>query len=69
MLWSEMERFGKFIDPWREFARMRPSYARTSTPSSTEFPLVNVWTSAERATVTTEIPGVEPKAIYMSAPI
>lgn len=66
MLWSELERFGRFIDPWREFERMRPSLARASTPSSADFPLVNVWASAELATITSEIPGIDPKAIDVS---
>lgn len=66
MLWSEVERLGRFWDPWREFERMRQSLARTSASASTEFPLVNLWASADSATVTTEIPGIDPKAIEIS---
>jgi HSP20 family protein len=66
MLWSDMERFGRFIDPWREFERMRQSLAQASAPSAADFPLVNVWASADQATITSEIPGVEPKAIDVS---
>jgi HSP20 family protein len=66
MLWSDLERFGSFIDPWREFERMRQSMARASDPSSADFPLVNVWTSAEQATLTSEIPGIDPATIDVS---
>jgi HSP20 family protein len=66
MLWSELERFGRFVDPLREFERMRQSLARVSAPSTADFPLVNVWASAEHATVTSEIPGVGPKTIDVS---
>lgn len=66
MLWSELERFGRIHDPWREFDRMRQSLARPAAPSAAEFPLVNVWSSAEQATITTEIPGIDPETIDVS---
>ncbi len=68
MLWSEMERFGRFFDPWKEFERMRHSLAaaRAATQQTTDFPLVNVWASADAATVTTEIPGIDPKTLDIS---
>ena len=66
MLWSELERFGRFNDPWKEFDRMRQSLARASSPPAADFPLVNVWSSAEHATITTEIPGIDPKTMDVS---
>jgi len=66
MLWSDLERLGRSIDPWREFEYMRQSLARTSAASTADFPLVNVWASADHATITSEIPGIDPKAIDVS---
>lgn len=67
MLWSDLERLGRFWDPWNEFERMQRSLSRwVAPPSSAEFPPVNVWVSGDEAVVTTEIPGVDPKAIDIS---
>jgi HSP20 family protein len=66
MLWSDLERLGRSIDPWREFEHMRQALTRTSAPSTADFPLVNVWASAEHATITSEIPGIDPKTIDVS---
>jgi len=66
MLWSELERFGKLNDPWKEFERMRHALARASTASTADFPLVNVWASADMATITSEIPGIDPGTIDVS---
>lgn len=65
MLWSDLERFGTW-DPWREFERMRRQVSKTLAPPSAEFPAINVWTAADGALVTTEIPGIEPKDIEIS---
>ncbi len=66
MLWSELERIGRFIDPWREFERMSRDLSRLSPSASYEFPLVNVWTSVDKAVITTEIAGVGPGDIDIS---
>ena len=66
MLWSEFERFGRFVDPWREFERMSRDLSRMGTPSVHDFPLVNVWTSADKAVVTTEVAGMDAKDIDIS---
>lgn len=64
MLWNDLEEMErKLFDPWLEFDRMRKAFFRTQTPSNGEFPAVNVWSSAENAVVTTELPGVDPSAI------
>ncbi len=65
MMWSDLERFGSW-DPWREFDRMRRQLARSLAPAAAEFPSVNVWTSADGAIVTTEMPGIEPKDIEIA---
>lgn len=67
MLWSDLERLGRFWDPWREFDRMHRAVSRWASPRSVDFPAVNVWVSGDEAIVTTEIPGVDPKSIDISA--
>jgi HSP20 family protein len=66
MLWSELERLGRFWDPWNEFERMQRTVSRWVSPPSADFPAVNVWVSGDAAVVTTEIPGVDPKLIDIS---
>lgn len=65
MLRTDFERFG-FLDPWREFDRMRREFARYASRETGEFPPVNLWLKGEEALVTTEIPGVEPNSIEVS---
>jgi HSP20 family protein len=66
MLWSDFERFGRFLDPWSEVDRMQRALSRWISPSSVDFPAVNVWVSGDTAVVTTELPGVDPKSIDIS---
>lgn len=66
MLWSDLERLGRFIDPWREFEAMGRTLSRIEGLSSVEFPPVNVWASGDKAVVTTEIPGIDPKSLDIS---
>lgn len=32
MLWSDLEKLGRFFDPWREFERMSEAISRLSAP-------------------------------------
>ena len=66
MLWSGLERFGSFWDPWREFERMSRALSRFERPSVVDFPAINMWVSEDNAIVTTEIPGVNPAEIDIS---
>jgi len=66
MLWSDIESLSKFFDPSREFDRMRRELSRLTTRGRIDFPAVNVWTSADNAVVTTEIPGIELKDLDIS---
>jgi HSP20 family protein len=66
MLWSDLERLGRVWDPWREFERMPRVLSRWTSPSTIEFPAVNVWVTGDTAVVTTELPGIDPKAIDIS---
>jgi HSP20 family protein len=67
MLWSDLERLGRFWDPWQDFARMRRSLLRNGNQSSyVEFPAVNIWADADNAFMTAEIPGVDPETIELS---
>lgn len=63
MLWSELERLGRFWDPWQEFERMSRALSRMSTTRSYDFPLINLWISGNTATVITELPGIDPAKI------
>jgi HSP20 family protein len=66
MLWSELERFGSFRDPWKEFERMSSALSRMAASPGYDFPGVNVWTSADKAVVTTELPGMKSADIDIS---
>ncbi len=66
MLWSDLERFGLSLDPWREFERVNRALTGWNAPSSVEFPAVNVWVAENNAVVTSELPGVEPEDIDIS---
>jgi len=66
MLWSDLERFGLSLDPWRDFERVNRALTRWNAPASVEFPAVNVWVAENNAVVTSELPGVEPEDIDIS---
>jgi HSP20 family protein len=63
MLWSDLDRLGSFLDPWREFQRMSEAISRPLATVTVEFPAVNVWVSSDNAVVTTEIPGIDPESL------
>ncbi len=66
MLWQDLERFGRLLYPLQDFERMHRALSRWGSPSSVDFPAVNVWLSGDTAVITTELPGVDPKAIDIS---
>ena len=66
MLWSDIERFGGFFDPWHEFERINKSLSRFSPTSRVDFPAVNVWVTGDNAVLTTEISGISPEDIDIS---
>ena len=66
MLWSDFERLGSFLTPWRELENLNRTFSRWISPSTVEFPPVNIWISGDNAIVTTEIPGIDPKAVDIS---
>jgi len=66
MLWSDLERFGLSLDPWRDFERVNRALTSWNAPTSAEFPAVNVWVAENNAVVTSELPGVEPEDIDIS---
>ena len=66
MLWSDLERFGLSLDPWRDFERVNRALTGWNAPTSVEFPAVNVWVAENNAVVTSELPGVEPEDIDIS---
>jgi len=67
MLWTDFDRFG-FPDPWRALERLSRAASGSGllAPSTSDFPLVNVWMDGDRAIVTSELPGVEPKDVDIS---
>jgi len=66
MLWSDFERLGRFLEPWRDFERMHRVLSGRASALSIEFPALNVWVSGDNAVVTTELPGVDPNTIVIS---
>jgi HSP20 family protein len=66
MLWYDLDRFGRLLDPWRDFEGMNRFASGHMTAQTVEFPAVNVWVAADLAMVTTELPGIDPKAIDIS---
>jgi HSP20 family protein len=68
MLWTELGRFGRGFDPWFiEWPGDRPEgmMSEVSTGGS-DFPLMNIWVNEDEAILTTEIPGIDPKAVEIS---
>ena len=71
MLWTDgFGMFGRGLDPWSEFQRieneMNRVLSRFVSPSTSDFPAVNIWTDGEEIVVTTEIPGIDAGAIDIS---
>jgi HSP20 family protein len=54
------------VSPWREFERMNRALSRWAPSSTIEFPAVNIWVAGDNAIVTTELPGIDTKAIEIS---
>jgi HSP20 family protein len=65
MLWTDMDRFG-LPDPWRTLDRLSRASSGILAPSTSEFPLINVWLDGDRAIITSELPGVYPKDVDIS---
>lgn len=71
MLWTDgLGMFGRGLDPWSEFQRieneMNRVLSRYVSPSTSDFPAVNIWADGEQALVTTEIPGIDSDKIDIS---
>ncbi|OGW40989.1 MAG: hypothetical protein A2010_16000 [Nitrospirae bacterium GWD2_57_9] len=66
MLWTELDRMGSFIDPWRSLERLNRAAAGLVPAAAPEFPAVNVWADGDSAMVTAELPGIDPKAVDIS---
>ena len=66
MLWSEMERLGRVFDPWRQLEGLNRPIRWASLPASVDFPATNVWVAEDNAVVTTEVPGIDPKALEIT---
>jgi HSP20 family protein len=65
MLWTDLDRFG-LLDPWRTFERLNRAASGMPTPSTGAFPAVNVWEEGDKAFVTAELPGIDPKDVDIS---
>ncbi|OGW27506.1 MAG: hypothetical protein A2X56_11630 [Nitrospirae bacterium GWC2_57_13] len=65
MLWTDVDRFSS-LDPWRMLDRLNRATTSMLAPSTSEFPLVNVWMDGDKALVTSELPGVEPNDVDIS---
>lgn len=62
-----MRPFTRYMSPWREMNRLferMPTWPALSVAPG--YPAVNVWTQADGAVVTAELPGVEPECIEIA---
>ena len=66
MLIRELQRLGNLLEPWREFDSINREAFRTLSPGRVEFPPVNLWKNEDKAVITTEIPGVDPKGVEIN---
>jgi HSP20 family protein len=66
MLWSDLEKTGLTLEPWKEFERLSRELFNWPEESVEEFPSVNLWVADEGGIITTELPGVESKDIDIS---
>lgn len=65
MLWTDVDRLG-YLDPWRILDRLNRAATGVLAPSTSAFPLINVWIDGDRALVISELPGVESKDVDIS---
>ena len=66
MLWTELDRFG-LPDPWSALDHLNRAASGMLAPSTSGFPLVNVWADGDKVIVTSELPGIEPRDVDISA--
>lgn len=64
---------GRYWDSWGDLGRLQREtdqrlgrYVGSPTTAAGEFPAVNVWTGDDKAILTAEVPGVDPKAIELT---
>ena len=65
MLWTGVNQLG-YLDPWRMLDHLNRTSTGMLAPSTSEFPSVNIWMDGDRALVTSELPGIEPKDVDIS---
>lgn len=71
MFWRESDPWGAW-EPFRDYERLQAamnqilSETRRTAPVTREYPLINIWSGEEHATICAEIPGVDPKDIDIS---
>lgn len=66
MLWTDFDRFGSFLDPWRSLERLNRAVSGLPQAATAEFPAINIWADGETAVVTAELPGIDPKTVDIS---
>ncbi len=64
MLWTDLDRFGSLVDPWRSLERV--NRAADGFRSASEFPAVNVWSDGDSSIVTAELAGIDPGRVDIS---
>jgi len=65
MVWTDMDRFG-YLDPWRVLDRLNRAATNMLAPSTSEFPLFNVWVNEDITIITSELPGIDLKDVDIS---
>ncbi|MGA1824674.1 MAG: Hsp20/alpha crystallin family protein [bacterium] len=66
MLWTDFDA----ITPWRDLYRLKNEmnkiFSDYQTRTSAEYPLINIWSSADDALLTAEVPGIDAHNIELS---
>jgi len=63
-----------FVSPWREMERLQQevnrlfsdTFSTSDVRPAPSYPAMNIWTNAEGAVITAELPGVDPEEIDIS---
>jgi HSP20 family protein len=66
MVWTHLDSFGSFIDPWRSLERLNRAASSVLPAAASEFPAVNLWADGNSAIATAELPGIDPKTVDIS---
>ncbi|MGA1868004.1 MAG: Hsp20/alpha crystallin family protein [bacterium] len=66
MFWTDFD----LVTPWRDLYRLKDEMDRVfsdyKVQTSTEYPAINIWSGADEALLTAELPGIDAQSIELS---